>query len=90
MKKLRDGEMLDNLYFRQIQQSEEPKPLLSLYIQDTAQKGDSPHYSRLKKYGGPIMFVRSIALLAKDNLRSPLLASMQPRASLRVHGLEEN
>ena len=39
MKKQIDKEILDNLCYRQMQQSEQVKPLLSLYIQDTVQKG---------------------------------------------------
>ena len=48
MKKHTDEEML---FFscRQLQQSEQLKPLLSLYTQDTVQKGDSRDYTRLEE-----------------------------------------
>ena len=36
MKKQPDEEILENLNYRQLQKSEQPKPLLSPYIQDTA------------------------------------------------------
>ena len=35
--------------YRQLQQQEQLKPLLSLYIQDTVQKGASRDYKRLEK-----------------------------------------
>ena len=43
-----DEEMLENLFYRQLQHSERPKPLLSL-IQDTVQKGASRDYTILTK-----------------------------------------
>ena len=41
MKTQPDDEKMENCYHRQLQQSEQLKPLLSLYIQDTVQKGES-------------------------------------------------
>ena len=49
MKKQPDYEILKNLLYRQLQRLEQLKPLLSLYIQDAAQKGESPHITILKK-----------------------------------------
>ena len=55
MKTQPDKKMLDNFGYRQLQQAEQLKPLLSLYIEDTIQKGDSRDYTRLKKDGGPML-----------------------------------
>ena len=55
MKEQTDEEILDNLYYRQFRQSEQQKPLLSLYEKDTVQKkvnGETP--PGLNKNGGPI------------------------------------
>ena len=49
MKKQLDEDIPDNLFERQLQQSETPKPFLSLNIQDTVQKGAPRHYTRLDK-----------------------------------------
>ena len=49
MQKQPDDEMLGILCYRQLEQSEQLKPLLSLYIQDTVQKGEFRDYTRLKK-----------------------------------------
>ena len=38
MKKQPDGEILDKSCYRQLQQSEQLRPSLSLYIRDTVQK----------------------------------------------------
>ena len=48
MKERPDDEILENLYYRQLQLSEQLKPLLSLYFQDTFQKGEPRDYTRLK------------------------------------------
>ena len=53
MKKQADDEILDDSFHRQLQQLEQLH-LLSLYIQDTVQKGESRDYTRLKTYGGPM------------------------------------
>ena len=87
MKKQSRDEMLETVYYRQHQQSEQLKHLLSVFIQDTVQKCESRYYTRLE-----VMVVRyveqkirrSISLLVKDNLKSPPLAVVQPRASLSV------
>ena len=48
MKKQSDNESLKNLLYRQLQQSEQLKPLLFLYIHDAVQKGESRDQTRLK------------------------------------------
>ena len=48
LKNEQDDEFMESLYRRQHQQSEKFKPLLSLYIQDAVQKGESRGYTRLK------------------------------------------
>ena len=84
MKKQPDEEILETLDCRQIQQSEQLKPLVSLYIQDTAQKRESRDCTRFKNVVVPIFgtgkIVRSISLRVKDNLTSPPLALLQPRS----------
>ena len=48
MMKQLHGEILDHVRHRPLQQqSEQLKMLLSLYIQDTVQKGESRDYTRL-------------------------------------------
>ena len=49
MKKQTYEEILETILFRQLQLSDQQKPLLSLYNQDTVQKGESRDYARLKK-----------------------------------------
>ena len=49
MKEKHDEESLDNLYHSQFQQSEHLKPLLSLYIQDTAQQDELRDYTDFEK-----------------------------------------
>ena len=74
MKKQPDGQILDNLNYRQLQQSEQLNPLLSLCIQDTVHKGESRDHTRLKDilwsdtWSGK--FARSMSLLVKDNFKS--------------------
>ena len=53
MNKEPDEEILDKTCYRQLQQSEQQKPLLSLHIQDTVQKGESRDLHRTYKDGGP-------------------------------------
>ena len=66
-------EISKNLCYRQLQHSEQPRPLLSLKVQDTV------HTSAYRRE-----IVRSISLLVKDNLNPPL-ALLQPRESLRPY-----
>ena len=88
MKTQPDKKMLDNFGYRQLQQAEQLKPLLSLYIEDTIQKGDSRDYTRLKKRwwsdAWNRQFVRNVALFVTDNLNSPPLVLVQPTANLRA------
>ena len=91
MKKQPGEDILENIYYRQLQQSEQLKPSLSLYIQDTVQmvnRETTPD----SQNGGPIpgteKFVSSMSLLVKDDLKSPRLALLQPMASLRTKGKE--
>ena len=42
-------EILDNFCHRQVQQAEQSKPWLSLYIQDTVQNSESEDNTRLQK-----------------------------------------
>ena len=56
MKKQTDNEILQNVHYRQLQHSEQRKTLLSLYIQDTAHKGERTPYLQRK-------LVRSISHL---------------------------
>ena len=49
MKKQPEDCILENMYYHQLQQSEQLNPLLSLYIQDIVQKGESRDYTRLEK-----------------------------------------
>ena len=54
------------MYYRQLQQSEQLKPVLSLYIQDTFQKGESQ--TTPENDGGPALeteLVNSISLLVE-------------------------
>ena len=44
----------DNVYDRQLEQSQQPRPLLSPYIQDIVQKGESRDCARLKNMAGLI------------------------------------
>ena len=53
-KKQPDDDMLGHLCYRQLQLSEQLKPSLSLYIQDTVQKYEPRDYIRLNKDGGPV------------------------------------
>ena len=81
----------DNLYDRQVQQSEQLTPLLSLYIKDTVQKEESRYYTRLKNMMVRYLeqkIVGNISLLVKDNLKNPSLAMLQPRASRRAKDKE--
>ena len=91
MKKQTDDEKLENVYDRQLQQSEHVKPLLSLYIQDTVQKGASRDNTRLQKRVVRYLdqkVVRSISLPVKDYLKSPPLALLLPRARIRAQERE--
>ena len=86
MKKQPGEEILEKLFYREDQQSEQLKPLLSLYIRDTVQKSESRDYTRLKKWLSDTWkkIVRSVSLLVKDNLKKArLLALLQPRANPR-------
>ena len=85
LKKQPYDEILYNLIDHQLQQSVQLKPLLSLlslYIQETVQNGESRDYTRLFFNGDPILgtdtFARNICLLVRDNLKSPPLALLQP------------
>ena len=49
IKKQPDAEILKNLNYRQLHQSEQLKPLLCLYIEDTVQKVESRDYTRLQQ-----------------------------------------
>ena len=91
LKKQPYDEILYNLIDHQLQQSLQLKPLLSLlslYIQETVQNGESRDYTRLFFNGDPILgtdtIARNMCLLVKDNLKSPPLALLQPRASRRA------
>ena len=55
MKTEPDEEILEKILFRQLQQSEQLKPLLSLCIQDTVQENESRETTPDFKYGGPIL-----------------------------------
>ena len=60
--------------------------MLSLYIQDAVQKGESRGCTRLKNMAVRYLeqtIVRSISLLVKNNLKSPPLALLQPRTKER-------
>ena len=46
-KKQPDVEILDMFNYRQLQRSEQPKPSLTLYIQDIVQKGPSRDCARM-------------------------------------------
>ena len=48
MKKQLGDVILEVSSYRQLQQSEQVKPLLSPYIQDAVQKGEPKNYTRLK------------------------------------------
>ena len=72
MKKQPDGEILENLFYRHFQQSEQRKPLLSLYIQDTVQQGESRDCTRLEKMVSDTWrkLVRKHFLLVEDSLKA--------------------
>ena len=55
MKKQPDDEILDNLYDRQLQQSEQLKPVLSPCVQDSAQKMRISRPHQTEKHRGPIL-----------------------------------
>ena len=61
MKKQPDDEHLQHLYYRQLQQSEQVMPLLSLCIPGTVQKGESQDHTRLKQ-----MVVRCMELNTRE------------------------
>ena len=68
-------EILDNLYYRQLQQSEQPEPFLPLYIQDTVPKGTEKYEQKN----------REKHFSSRDRqLEKPFLALVQPKASLRT------
>ena len=68
MKKQTREEILDNLYYRQLQRSEQQKPLLSLYIQDTVQKRESRDQTRLTQ------------MVCETQLENPPLALQQGKS----------
>ena len=55
MKKLPAEEILENYNFRQLQQSDHLKLLMSLHIHDTVLEGESRDHARLLTDGGPIL-----------------------------------
>ena len=74
MKKQPDEDSLEHVYHRQLQKSQQLKPLLSLYIQDTVQNGEFRDNTRVKKWRSGTSngnFVRRISLLVGENLKSP-------------------
>ena len=89
MKKQPDEEILDNLHCRQPQHSEHLKPLLSLYIQDIVQKGESRlQQTFLCKFAVQHLEQKNSqeAFLAKDNLKSPPPALLQAEGNSKGTG----
>ena len=74
MKRQPDEEILNNVFYHQLQQSDQLKPLLSLYIQDTVQKVNRETTPDLKRRWSDTWnrkTVRSMSLLVQDNLKKP-------------------
>ena len=49
MQKQPDEELLENVYFRQLEKSDQFKQLVALYIQDTVRKSEPKSNTKLKR-----------------------------------------